>query len=132
VDSCAQSILEVVLTPTIQLPPSHVYHFLNRRLEAAWPAVLSGLKKAGLVFDVVERREWLRRVVEAGPEKCPAAKLTEFYMGRLGGEEERGQMQFDVTETSKLSATVGGFGGINEGMVQKWGQRWMESGFLKK
>ena len=80
VDQAGQAISEIVLStitsPTLASPHAEVYHVLNARC-GAWSDVLKGLKEGGLVFETVERREWLRRLAGSEPDvsKNPTIKL---------------------------------------------------------
>lgn len=42
-----------------------VYHVVNPNDSSHWEVILSGLKKAGVEFDIVSRAEWLDRVARS-------------------------------------------------------------------
>ena len=58
-------------------PKSAVYHIVNPNMTSGWDAIIAGLKKAGMRFDVVGRSEWLDRLAKSDPdgERNPAIKL---------------------------------------------------------
>lgn len=75
VDLAAKAILEVVTVPDND---SSIYHIVNPDDSAIFAnEVLSGLKQAGIQFEAVDRREWLKRLAASEDDltKNPGKKL---------------------------------------------------------
>lgn len=58
-------------------PKAAVYHIVNPNTSSSWDIILSGLKRAGLQFEAVDRAAWLDRLAKSEPdaERNPAIKL---------------------------------------------------------
>ena len=128
VNLAARAIREIVLSP---VSGSTVYHVLNPDVSAPWSVVLEGMKRAGVAFTPIERREWLERV-KANPdiETNPAVKLLAFYTTRLGLETEKAQMSFSVDRAAKVSSTIANCPAISPELVELWARHWKKTGFL--
>lgn len=130
VDQAARSISELVLTPA--RPGAAVYHVLNPK-EATWSDILAGLRRGGLKFDAVNRKEWLARLAKSNQDvhANPTYKLLSFYQSRIGKDEERAHMEFSVAETARLSPTVAACKAVDADLVALWTRSWKESRFLQ-
>lgn len=80
VDVAGRAIAEITLSTlsssSLASPHASVYHVLNSGI-ADWSDILSGLKQGGLVFNAVDRREWVELLSKSDPdvEKNPTFKL---------------------------------------------------------
>jgi hypothetical protein len=54
-----------------------------------------------------------------------------FYQGRIGKDEERAHMDFEVEQTSIVSPTIGHCGPIDADLVALWVKNWKQTGFLQ-
>lgn len=134
-----------------QLPKAAVYHVLNHNISSSWDVVLAGLKRGGVLFNVVSREEWLDRVAKSDPDgaRNPTIKLLvstsaffqsvfalivdqSFYRNRFSKVDERPPMSFSVDLTSKVSPSIASVPSISEELVCKWVDHWRAAGFLTK
>ena len=84
VDVAAAGLIELSLGEGVQ---SGVYHVNNHRT-LHWSALLGLLKDAGLIFEAVDQREWIR-CIRALPDPVtnPPYKLLEFFASKYDREE---------------------------------------------
>ncbi|KAL7418303.1 hypothetical protein Q5752_006759 [Cryptotrichosporon argae] len=135
VDQAGRAIAEVVVSsssPARAQPHAQVYHILNHRL-SRWGDILEGLRQGGLAFDVLERREWIKKLAASDPDVTanPTYKLLTFYTNRIGGETERPTIPFAVNVTAKTSPTIAACAPIDPQLVALWARQWRSSGFLQ-
>ncbi|PCH34315.1 L-aminoadipate-semialdehyde dehydrogenase [Wolfiporia cocos MD-104 SS10] len=130
VDIAGHAIVEIMTQE--ESPKAAVYHILNPNLARSWDDVLTGLKKAGVEFDVVKREEWLDRLSRSDPdgERNPAIKLLAYYRNRFGRARERPPMDFRVDFTTKVAPSIANSPAISEQLIGKWVQHWREIGFF--
>ncbi|KAI0600274.1 hypothetical protein F4775DRAFT_599390 [Biscogniauxia sp. FL1348] len=133
VDKCASAILELSgLAPnsegTLPSDCEEVYHVLNPRLFSWSDELLPALRAAGLQFDVVSQREWVRRLREGeqDPKKNPAVKLLDFYTEKYDNDRAgRSGLVFDTRVTAQRSETINrGFDLIQSGILRKCLESW--------
>lgn len=112
-----------------------------------WGDILAGLKQGGLDFEAVDRREWCARLAKSNPDvvENPTYKLLvgwifagrlalirqNFYQNRIGKDEERPFMDFEVKQTSKVSPTIASCKATDPSLVALWVGTWKKSGFLQ-
>ncbi|KAI1408863.1 L-aminoadipate-semialdehyde dehydrogenase [Hypoxylon sp. FL1857] len=133
VDKCASAILELSgLNPSSKAIPSEnneeVYHVLNPTLFSWGDDLLPALKAAGLEFEVVPQREWVRRLRESeqDPKKNPSIKLLEFFTEKYDNDAAgRSGLVFETCAAAKYSETIAhGFDIIGSGILQKCLDKW--------
>ncbi|KAI1394167.1 L-aminoadipate-semialdehyde dehydrogenase [Hypoxylon trugodes] len=140
VDKCASAILELSgLSPNSKDQLSgnieEVYHVLNPTLFSWCNDLLPALRAAGLEFETVPQREWVRRLRESeqDPQKNPTIKLLDFYTEKYDNDAAgRSGLVFETQTTAKYSETIGqGFDIIRSGILQKcldnWRRAWATS-----
>ncbi|KAI1637946.1 hypothetical protein F4809DRAFT_602441 [Biscogniauxia mediterranea] len=133
VDKCASAILELSgLAPnsesTLPSDCEEVYHVLNPRLFSWSDELLPALRAAGLQFDVVSQREWVRRLREGeqDPKKNPTTKLLDFYTEKYDNDlAGRSGLKFETRVTAQRSETINsGFDLIRSGILRKCLESW--------
>ncbi|KZT73346.1 L-aminoadipate-semialdehyde dehydrogenase [Daedalea quercina L-15889] len=130
VNIAGRAIAEIA---THSVPPkAAVYHIVNPNMSGGWDAIIAGLKRAGMTFDVVSRSEWLDRLARSDPdgERNPAIKLLPYYRTRFGKPTESIPMQFRVDTTCSIALSLANSPPISQDLVEKWVQHWREVGFL--
>lgn len=127
VDQAGEAVAQAALASS----GDGVLHILNRHT-APFASILAGLRQAGVAFETVPRREWLRRLAESDPDVAanPTRKLLPFYEGRIGGDIEKARPAFDTRKAEERCQVMRGLGPIDDGLVSKWVEVWRESGFF--
>ncbi|KAI0890390.1 L-aminoadipate-semialdehyde dehydrogenase [Annulohypoxylon maeteangense] len=133
VDKCAAAILELSgLSPSAKDNMSEssetVYHVLNPSLFSWSEDLLPALRDAGLEFETVSQREWVRRLRESepDPQKNPPIKLLHFFEQKYDNDSAgRSGLVFETQTTARYSETIGqGFAIVGSGILQKCLDNW--------
>lgn len=105
-----------------------VWHVENERLVRWNGEFLPALRKAGLVFDAVPAREWVRRLErsEQDAERNPPVKLLEFFRKRYGTVGTKPHPVFDMTQARKFAPSLRGGTPVDEELVGKFLRFWIE------
>lgn len=135
VDIAARAVLELIRVkngnPTEQNPDqsdSTVYHVQNSKIFHWTNDLLPALHEAGLEFETVPQREWVRRLRESDndPKRNPTIKLLDFFTEKYDNDKPgRKELTFDTTKTSKESKTIAeGYDIIGSGIIKKFVTSW--------
>ncbi|KAF7563378.1 hypothetical protein G7046_g730 [Stylonectria norvegica] len=138
VDVCASACIELSgvgnsrsATSTDVDGPEVVYHVQNSVTFRWNEDLLPALRAAGLVFEDVSQREWIRRLKEGeqDPEKNPAIKLAEFFANKYDNDAPgRKGLEFDMAKTQLRSPVLdAGFDVIRRKLIAKCIGSWRES-----
>ncbi|OLN97928.1 Iterative polyketide synthase CazM 2 [Colletotrichum chlorophyti] len=107
-----------------------VYQVQNPRLFHWTFDFLRALRAAGLEFQIVSQREWVRRLRESdpNPETNPTYKLLGFFEEKYDNDKPGRQgLVFETQRTGEKSPAVGeGWDVVGSGLVEKM-LRWMET-----
>ncbi|GKT65614.1 NRPS-like enzyme [Colletotrichum tofieldiae] len=107
-----------------------VYQVQNPRIFHWTFDFLRALRAAGLEFQIVSQREWVRRLRESDPdpERNPTYKLLGFFEEKYDNDKPGRQgLVFETERTGQVSPAVGdGWDVIGSGLVDKM-VRWMET-----
>ena len=102
VDCAASAILELVTIPSASDTESRCYHVVMPKLVSWTDQILPSLKKAGLKFEAVKPKEWVRLLAESKEDASnPTRKLLEFFTSE-SFEEEGGKRVDEVTDETLL------------------------------
>ena len=137
VDEAARAVLEFSsLNSTLSSDPdaeqsSTVYHVQNTRSFHWTKDLLPALRSAGLKFETVHQREWVRRLREGeqDPTKNPTIKLFDFFTEKYDNDRPgRSNLVFVMDLSSERSTAVKqGFDVLGTGLMAKtvfqWGLR---------
>ena len=84
VDLAAKACIEVI-TASSTTQPGSVWHILNASTSTTWETVFAALRAAGIEFEVVSRREWVRRLRESERDvkRNPTYKLLDFFATKV-------------------------------------------------
>ncbi|KAI1101066.1 L-aminoadipate-semialdehyde dehydrogenase [Jackrogersella minutella] len=133
VDKCASAILELSgcssnTQKKLSQNMEEVYHVLNPTLFSWCNGLLPALRAAGLDFEIVPQREWVRRLREGeqDPRKNPPIKLLQYYSKKYDNDSVgRSALVYETKTTAKYSETIGqGFDIIRSGILQKCLDNW--------
>ncbi|KAH8425112.1 uncharacterized protein LDX57_002861 [Aspergillus melleus] len=140
VDIVAQAVLELsaleppqedsaVKARQYSEDPDVVYHVLNPSVFHWTNDLLPALRDAGLNFDMVDKREWIRRLRtgEQNPAKNPTVKLTEFYAGKYDNEGSRAGLVYSTDLTEEICPSLrGGVNLSSSGIIKKFVDSWRQ------
>ena len=109
-------------------PSAIVYHVQNSHLFHWTKDLLPTLREAGLEFETVSQREWVRRLRESekDPEKNPTIKLLDFFAGKYDNDNPgRKGLVFTTEKTGQKSEAIRtGYDIIGSGLVRKFVGSW--------
>ncbi|KAI1390433.1 putative NRPS-like enzyme [Hypoxylon trugodes] len=138
VDVVAQAVLELsaleapeddsaILAKQYGDDPKVIYHLVNSSVFHWTKDLLPALHGAGLEFEIVGQREWIKRLREGeqDPTKNPTVKLTEFFAGKYDNEESRAGLVYSTKLTEQASPSLkGGIDLVSSGIVKKFVDSW--------
>ncbi|KIA75924.1 NRPS-like enzyme [Aspergillus ustus] len=108
--------------------PQTVYHVQNARTFKWTEELLPALKRAGLDFEVLPKREWLQRLREGeqDPKKNPAVKLLDFFAEKYDNDNMgRSGLAFEMQKSEAASPALnGGVELIESGLIKKFVDAW--------
>jgi len=131
VDTVAQTCIELMNSNTLD---SHVLNVVNHNTFHWTRDLLPFLRKAGLKFEEVPQREWIKRLRASNPDPVanPPIKLVEFFAGKYDNDRAKGRMIFENGVARRFSGTLDATAAIAEDAVGKfveyfreecWGQK---------
>ncbi|EXJ80150.1 hypothetical protein A1O1_08292 [Capronia coronata CBS 617.96] len=136
VDIVAQAVLELCGLGTSDKAtayasdPKTVYHVQNPRTFHWTTDLLPALQAAGLDFEVVSQREWIKRLREGeqDPKKNPTVKLVDFYADKYDNDRmSRKGLVFEMHKTEEASPALrGGVELISSGLIKKYVDAWLK------
>ncbi|PNS20352.1 hypothetical protein CAC42_5802 [Sphaceloma murrayae] len=127
VDVVAGTILDLALDFPEHEARDAVYHVVNPKTFHWTNDLIPMLRDAGLEFETVDRREWVRRLRQStlSPEQNPPVKLVEFWEGKYGSEQPRGKLVFETERACEGSETLRRAGVLDQGMVRAMLEYWL-------
>ena len=140
VDLCAEAIIELGgLAPVsnqtaayFQVPDGAdvVYHVQNPASVLWTDQVLPALAEAGLKFEVVSQREWVRRLRESeqDPKLNPTIKLLDFFAEKYDNDRPgRSGLVFDTTRMEARSQVMRkGYDVVTSGLLRRCVEAWLK------
>ena len=132
VDEVARAVVELSRLGRVDERPwcaaDVVFHVQNSRLFNWTAELLPALKDAGLEFETVSQREWVRRLRdgEQDPSKNPTIKLLDFFEGKYDNDNPgRKGLVFETGRTGEQSEAVrDGYDIIGSGLINKIVSEW--------
>ncbi|KAL3464342.1 hypothetical protein BJX64DRAFT_286473 [Aspergillus heterothallicus] len=105
-----------------------VYHVQNAKTFRWTEDLLPALKKAGLDFEILPKREWVQRLREGeqDPKKNPAVKLLDFFAEKYDNDSMgRSGLSFEMQKSEAASPALnGGVDLIESGLIKKFVDAW--------
>ncbi|WPG97699.1 acetyl-CoA synthetase-like protein [Acrodontium crateriforme] len=118
VDTAATGLMELSLS---KIGGSGVYHVVNDRTFDWNSDLLPMLKEAGLNFESVDRREWVRRLRQVpDPIKNPPFKLVEFFAEKYDKDAPRKGVRYLSDQARAASESLENAPVLNRQMVQQF------------
>lgn len=138
VDKSAQAVLELSGLAAsgnrtdgyfqLQDEPDVVYHVQNPVTVRWTEDVLPALADAGLKFEIVNQREWVKRLREGeqDPKINPTVKLVDFFANKYDNDRPgRSGLVFDTRRTEERSRAIGdGYHVVKSGLIAKCVDAW--------
>ena len=107
---------------------SIVYHVQNPRVFHWTHDLLPVLHNAGLDFEVVSQREWVKRLrmSEKDPKKNPTIKLLDFFAEKYDNDRpgRKGLVFLTDKTAEKTEAIRDGYDVVESGLVKKFVDSW--------
>lgn len=107
VDHVAETVLDISLSSS---SPQAFFNVVNPAKFHWTRELLPTLKAAGLIFEEVGQREWIRRLRASDPDPIanPTIKLVEFFAGKYDRDpNDRGKsLSYQTSATEKVSPTL--------------------------
>jgi carbohydrate kinase (thermoresistant glucokinase family) len=118
VDTVAQAVADISLSDTGNI----VANVTNPQLFGWTEDLLPALKTAGLEFDEVEPKEWVRRLRESNPdpEANPPIKLVEFFASKYDRDEFPPSKIFATEVACRLSPALADAPVLSDDLVSKF------------
>lgn len=105
-----------------------VYQVQNAKLFSWAEDLLPAIRAAGLQFEIVGQREWVKRLREGeqDPSRNPTIKLLDFFEGKYDNDNPgRKGLVFEAVRTSEQSEAVrDGYDVIGSGLIEKIVREW--------
>lgn len=120
VDTVAEAVVDISLSDA----PSLVVNVVNHKTCSWTEDILPALRDAGLEFEEVEPKEWVRKLRQSNPDPNlnPPVKLVDFFASKY--DRESGDFRPSktlVTDTARrLSPELAKAKGLDRGMVTKF------------
>lgn len=107
-----------------------VYHVQNSRCADWSTEILPALAAAGLQFEVVSQREWVKRLREGeqDPAKNPTVKLVDFFTEKYDNDKPgRRGLVYETRRTETRSKSIAaGFDLVGSDLLKKCVRSWKE------
>lgn len=137
VDTLATVILDLAGVTTGKMPsldtnPDLIYNLENPQTFSWTDSLLPELKRSGLSFSTVPVSEWLQKLRAyekngGDPERNPAVKLIDHFERMYTGEENKGDVRFEIKIAEKDSETLRQAPKlVEDGYVSKFVRAWLE------
>lgn len=142
IDTLAEVLVELALSPTAAFAETQVFHPLNPHptsWDAIRPSIVDELSSlSGKPIETISLAAWLQRVRKSSESAGntakerdldqhlklnPALKLLDFYEDVLASQERGNVLLID--EAEKQSATLAALSGVKEEWVRKWVREWL-------
>ena len=90
--------------------------------------LLPYLRGAGLEFEELDQRNWIRRLRESNPDPVenPPTKLVEFFAGKYDTNEPRRSLIWETDRARRVSKALGNSGPLDQEMVRRMVSFWKE------
>ncbi|KAK1141640.1 putative NRPS-like protein biosynthetic cluster [Aspergillus melleus] len=118
VDTIASSVIDLTLTKDA----GDVLNVTNPILNHWTYDLLPLLKQAGLEFEVVERQEWLRRLLNSNqdPAANPPIKLLPFFSSKYGTDRSKPPLLYDTHRARSAAPALRQGGGLKLDLVSRF------------
>lgn len=118
VDVVARSIVEI----TTSNSPSRFFNVTNPKTFRWTETLLPALRNAGLDFEEVEPKEWVRRLRESDPDpvKNPPVKLVDFFASKYDKDDFAPSLSYATDNACAASTSLADAPAISQDAVKKF------------
>lgn len=129
VDTVAKIVLELTFLPPVAAPLNAVFHVVNPNTIHWANDLLPALKQAGLEFEVVSIREWIKKLNESDPDpvRNPTFKLVNFFAKKYDNDNIGKGLYYRTELARALSPTLRDIGVVDRELVAKFLNFWRSS-----
>ncbi|PIA92957.1 Polyketide synthase HetM [Cercospora beticola] len=123
VDTVAQGFIDISLATSEEPSGSASFTNIVNPKTVHWTEdLLPLLKEAGVEFEAVGQREWIKRLRESepDPEKNPPIKLVDFFAGKYDTEAKRPGLEYSTENARTLSPALKEAGVVDRNLVEKF------------
>jgi carbohydrate kinase (thermoresistant glucokinase family) len=126
VDVVAQSVVDLSLLSSESVAVDSVFHIVNPTTFHWTRDFIPALKSAGLKFDEVPQREWIRRLRNSNPDAVanPPFKLVEFFAGKYDRDDKRSALYYKTDLACSHSPILHRAHPITSNLVAKFVKHW--------
>lgn len=120
VDTVADTVINITLPSSSEgTEPSGIFNIVNNTPFHWTRDLLPHLHAAGLDFEEVDQREWLRRLREsnADPVQNPPIKLVDFFANKYDTDQPRRTLNWRTEEARRVSGALASAGPLSRGLV---------------
>ncbi|KAF8253407.1 acetyl-CoA synthetase-like protein [Wilcoxina mikolae CBS 423.85] len=132
VDTTANTVVDLSLLDKMQngYRPAHnaVFHVCHPSVLRWNRDVLPALKNAGLEYEAVDQREWVKRLEasEQDGEKNPPIKLLDFFRKKYGRDEATTEPYFETKESCRFSPSLRNAKEVDAELIGRFLRYWRE------
>lgn len=125
VDTVAQAVVDISFSDADSL----VTNVVNKETFNWTSDLLPALRTAGLQFEVVEPREWVRRLRASNPDPKanPPIKLVDFFASKYDKDEFSPSKKYATEVACSLSEALAGAPVLDQNLVNKFVQYFLSS-----
>lgn len=112
-NACTEITLSNAHSGVMNIVNHNSFHWTNELLPL--------LSKAGLPFEAVNQREWIRRLRASNPDPSqnPSVKLVDFFANKYDNDNARGSLKFATDAAQRHSPSLANAGVIDIDIMQK-------------
>lgn len=128
-DIVAKVVLELAFLPPAAAPLNAVFHVVNPSTINWTNDLLPTLKNAGLEFDIVPKREWIKKLRESDPNPArnPTFKLVDFFTKKYDNDKVGKGLYYRTELARSLSPTLRDIRVVDTELVAKFLNFWRTS-----
>ncbi|KAF7593936.1 hypothetical protein BBP40_010443 [Aspergillus hancockii] len=123
VDTVAGTVVDISLssTPVSNLDTDLVFNIVSRHPFHWTKDLLPYMRNAGLEFEELEQRDWLRRLKASNPDPVanPPIKLVDFFASKYDTDQPRRSFQWHTERAREVSSTLADAGPLDQELVGK-------------
>lgn len=120
VDTVADTVIDITLSSE-GTESSSIFNIVNNTPFHWTHDLLPHLHAAGLEFEELDQRDWLRRLRESSqdPVQNPPIKLVDFFAGKYDTDQPRRTLNWRTEEARRVSGALADAGVLSRGLVEK-------------
>lgn len=122
VDTVANTVIDITLSSSSDnTESSGIFNIVNNTPFHWTHDLLPHLHAAGLEFEELDQREWLRRLRESSvdPVQNPPIKLIDFFGAKYNTDQPRRTFNWRTEEARRVSGALADAGPLSRGLVEK-------------